>query len=178
MTVFRPCAIVLVCRRAVEKENLIFAGCVATAIDGMPCVHVSRGLGQVLLEEELDQEAKEGALKELRFLKDRELEFFKRLVEKMVTTKGKMGKIDMFDAMKIGTQLSDNKRSSSGDEDEPAPKKFQAIQNKEAIALVERLEELGWLQTVQLESPGNSHNTKRVTLGIRSILDLQKYIET
>jgi len=141
-------------------------------------VHARRGLGQVLLEEELDQEAKEGALKELRFLKDRELEYFKRLVEHLVTTKGKGGKIDHIKAYSIGQKLHENNRRSSGDGDEPAPKKYQNFTPVEASRLLERLEELGWLQSVQVERSGASHNDKRITLGIRSILDLQKYIET
>jgi hypothetical protein len=147
----------------------------------MRCIHVRvnarRGLGQVLLEEELDQEAKEGALKELRFLKDRELEYFKRLVENLVTTKGRRGKITLIDACNIGQKLHENRRSS-GEGDEPAPKKYQNFTPGEASKFLTRLEELGWLQTVQVENSRTAHDNKRITLGIRSILDLQKYIET
>lgn len=170
-----------------------------------------RGLGQVLHEDEIDQEAKENALKELRWLKPAELELFKSVVEAIVMSHGRKGKIDYFRATNLGQFRSEphaarrervpleakrlslllhgsfrsscsKKRGRGGadEEDEPASKMFKDLTATESQSVLDRLVELKWLQYVTVEGAEarGSHNGKSITLGIRSILDLSKYIET
>mmetsp|Transcript_9550 Transcript_9550/g.18541 ORF Transcript_9550/g.18541 Transcript_9550/m.18541 type:complete len:318 (-) Transcript_9550:415-1368(-) len=136
------------------------------------------GMAQVLVEEEQNPQVKEATIKALGWMSPSQLELFKLVVEAIVKAGAKGGKVDYNRAINMG-RFSTNRRRNEEDEEAPM-QQLKDLVSHEATATLDRLVELEWLNLVKvsdMEARG-THNNNRFTLGIRSILDLRKYIET
>lgn len=55
---------------------------------------------------------------------------------------------------------------------------FKGMTMNEAMKLLEKLERDSWLKSLHTGNARGSHTDKKITLGIRTVLDLRRYIET